>query len=144
MKTVYLNNTYRQKVGHQEFDQKIRLGIFQAKYIAAKKENGAWVGVHKVINRQCICGGETFCYQFSQKNIFTYQCTNCTEEITINSYNVPTPNEPLGRWVKQDGKWFVKVISGDTSKHDEIAIRSSKGLQRKKIKNVSLFSHNIL
>jgi len=150
IKTVYLQDTYKTQVGHQEFIRHMRLGVrpskYQQRYIAAKKHNGVWVGVDTLINFTCKCGCNffRFWYQNSdQRNIFVYKCDSCKETITINSYEVATPDQPLGRWIKQDGKWFVKVITGDTSKHDEIAIRSSKGLQRKKIKNVSLFSNII-
>lgn len=146
MNTVYLQSTYTEKGHNREHSHHMRLGVrpnaYQQRYIAAKKENGVWVGVDAIVNRQCTCGHNVFAYkhnQTGQRNIFVYECTRCRKEtITINSYEVPTPDQPLGRWVKQNGKWFVKVISGNISTHDEIVIRSSKGLQRKKINKVSI------
>jgi len=146
IKTVYLQDTYKTQVGHQEFTRHMRLGIrpsqYQQRYIAAKKQNGAWVGVDTLINFACKCGCNFFHYWYQksdQRNMFVYKCGQCHDEtITINSYDVATPDQPLGRWVKQDGKWFVKVISGDISAHDEIVIKSSKGVQTKKIKSVNI------
>ena len=146
MKTVYLQNTYTEKGYNREYARHMRLGMrpnaHQQRYVAAKKENGVWVGVDAIVSHKCKCGGNYFEFwhnQTGERNIFVYKCTQCRNEtITINSYEVPTPDQPLGRWVKQSGKWFVKVISGNTSTHEEIMIRSSKGLQRKKISKVSI------
>ena len=146
MKTVYLQSTYTEKGYNREYARHMRLGMrpntHQQRYVAAKKENGVWVGVDAIVNHKCKCGGSHFEFWYNQteeRNIFVYKCTQCRNEtITINSYEVPTPDQPLGRWVKQNGKWFVKVISGNTSTHEEIMIRSSKGLQRKKISKVSI------
>ncbi len=147
IKTAYiLANKSWQRGYSGQYSQNIRLGMQVAQntchYIAAKKHNGLWIGVWPMINQECKCGGNHFHFwhnQTEERNMFVYKCSKCRNEtIAINSFEVATPDQPLGRWVKQGGKWFVKVISGDISAHDEIVIKSSKGVQTKKIKSVNI------
>lgn len=127
---------------------KIRLETEIDGWQACKKENGLWVMAYKMFNHTCPnCGHDTFEIwgpDSDDRKMKIVRCVAdrvagreyCDYNTVLNGFDVPTPDQAIGRWVKVGGKWCVRIVSGTVG--DEVIVISKNGPQIKKVKNIKI------